>query len=112
LDDFGTGYSSMAYLRRLPISKLKIDRAFIANIQNTDTDLAMVRTMIEMAHVLGLKVIAEGVETEEQVTLLQQLQCDELQGFYYSKPVVAGEMKKWWKPAPVAEVHRIHGSLN
>ncbi len=95
LDDFGTGYSSLAYLRRLPISKLKIDRAFISTVQNGGTDQAIVYLMIEMAYALGLKVIAEGVETAEQVIMLDNLQCDELQGYHYSKPVAAPEMRIW-----------------
>lgn len=97
LDDFDTRYSSLAYLRRLHITNLKIDRAFITSIMNADTDQAMVRTMIEMAHLLGLNAIAEGVETEEQADLLRRMGCDEFQGYYYSKPVAAGEMARWWQ---------------
>ena len=87
VDDFGTGYSSMSYLRRFPIDKLKIDRSFIANVMTSADDASIVRAIISLAHGLRLKVVAEGVESAEQVAFLQDLGCDQYQGFYFSRPV-------------------------
>jgi EAL domain-containing protein (putative c-di-GMP-specific phosphodiesterase class I) len=91
LDDFGTGYSSLAYLRKFDIDYIKIDKAFISNLSTNADDLALCSAMIEMAHKLSLKVIAEGVETREQRDLLQQIGCDYAQGYLFSKPVAAAE---------------------
>jgi len=87
LDDFGTGFSSLSYLNKLPISTLKIDRMFIHNLENDDKNQKMVESIILLAHKLGLLVVAEGVEGEEQLKLLKQYQCDCIQGFYFSKPL-------------------------
>jgi diguanylate cyclase (GGDEF)-like protein/PAS domain S-box-containing protein len=92
LDDFGTGYSSLAYLRRLPLHRLKIDRSFVHGIPQDDDDAAIVETIIVMTHKLGLRVIAEGVETPEQRTQLSRQGCDEVQGFLLSKPVEASQI--------------------
>ncbi len=89
VDDFGTGYSSMSYLRRFPIDKLKIDRSFINHLMTSADDASIVRAIISLAHGLRLKVVAEGVETAEQVACLQKLGCDQFQGFYFSRPVTA-----------------------
>ncbi len=89
VDDFGTGYSSMSYLRRFPIDKLKIDRSFIANLMSSADDASIVRAIISLAHSLRLKVVAEGVETADQLAYLQKLGCDQYQGFYFSPPVPA-----------------------
>lgn len=89
VDDFGTGYSSLAQLQRLPVQELKIDQSFVRNLDSTSGDGVIVRSTIEMSHNLGLKVVAEGVETEEQSALLALLGCDEIQGFFYSRPVPA-----------------------
>ncbi|ASP38307.1 hypothetical protein CHH28_06260 [Bacterioplanes sanyensis] len=87
MDDFGTGYSSLSYLKQFPISKLKIDRAFIMDITSDVDDEAIVRAILAMAHSLRLKVVAEGVETEQQLEMLKRLQCNSYQGYYFSKPV-------------------------
>ena len=87
LDDFGTGFSSLSYLSKLPLNMLKIDRSFINDMVDTPEGLSLVSSMITLAHTLKLKVVAEGVETEEQARLLRLLRCDEMQGYLYSKPV-------------------------
>jgi EAL domain-containing protein (putative c-di-GMP-specific phosphodiesterase class I) len=87
IDDFGTGYSSLAYLARLPVQSLKIDRAFIVTMEKDPNAMTLVSTMISLAHSLRLKVIAEGVETEEQAKFLRLLRCDEMQGYLFSKPL-------------------------
>lgn len=91
LDDFGTGFSSLAYLKRFPISFLKIDRSFVDGLGTDENDSAIVRATIALAHGLNLRVVAEGVETEDQLTQLDELDCDLVQGYLFSKPVGADE---------------------
>jgi predicted signal transduction protein with EAL and GGDEF domain len=87
IDDFGTGYSSLAYLKNFPLDELKIDRSFIVDLPGQTTDVALVRTVIELGHSLGMSVIAEGVETPEQLACLARLGCDTFQGFLHSRPL-------------------------
>ncbi|EPD52296.1 EAL domain-containing protein [Paenisporosarcina sp. FSL H8-0542] len=94
MDDFGTGYSSLNYLKNFHIHRLKIDRSFIRDMLNGPKDGQIVSTIISIAHALNLKVIAEGVETKEQLHFLEKLQCDEIQGYYYSKPLSATDLEK------------------
>ena len=94
IDDFGTGYSSLAYLVTLPIDELKVDRAFIRKLTTDPAYRGIVDTCITLAHSLKLKVVAEGVETEEQAQALRELNCDQAQGFLYSKPVPADELAR------------------
>lgn len=97
LDDFGTGYSSLSYLNKLDIDYLKIDRSFVSNLQPDSDDLVLCEAIISMAHKLGLKVIAEGVETEQQRDLLINANCDYAQGYLYSRPVPPEEFEEWMK---------------
>lgn len=87
LDDFGTGYSSLSYLKSLPIDYLKIDRSFINGIFENKQDAAIIHSIISLSHTLGLRVVAEGVEDKNQIQILEQLNCDEIQGFYYARPL-------------------------
>jgi len=87
IDDFGTGYSSLSYLHRFPVDMLKIDRSFVSSIEVSEENVEIVRTIVALAHNLGLAVIAEGVETAEQVAIIKSLGCEYAQGFYFSRPV-------------------------
>jgi len=92
IDDFGTGYSSLAYLARLPVETLKIDRSFISSMTTDPTTLTLVQTIIQLAHSFKLKVVAEGVETEEQAKILRLLRCDQMQGYLFSKPLPGADL--------------------
>jgi len=87
IDDFGTGYSSLAYLKKLPINKIKIDKSFIDDITTDENDVEIAKAIIAMSHSLGLKVLAEGVEDASQLAILKELKCEKYQGYYFSKPV-------------------------
>src|SRR6202795_524352 len=94
IDDFGTGYSSLSYLRRFPIDTLKIYQSFVAQIASGDDHAAIVTAVIGMAQSLKLRVVAEGVETFEELAFLHAHQCEEAQGYYFSRPVPAGQFAK------------------
>ncbi|MDP1998804.1 MAG: EAL domain-containing protein [Rhodoferax sp.] len=95
IDDFGTGYSSLAYLKRLPVNELKIDKSFVMGMENDESDAQIVRSTIDLAHNLGLSVVAEGVENAVVYKLLAELNCDEGQGYYMSKPLPCTEFNAW-----------------
>jgi len=95
IDDFGTGYSSLAYLRRLPVSQLKIDRSFIQDLETSADARAIVKAVIDLAHALSLQVVAEGVETEGQAAVLRGKRCDKLQGFLFARPMPADALTRW-----------------
>jgi diguanylate cyclase (GGDEF)-like protein len=97
VDDFGTGYSSLAYLKRLPVSELKIDRSFVINMESGSDDAIIVRSTIDLAHNMGLTVVAEGVENQGTYDMLAAMGCDYLQGFYISRPLTADALPQWIK---------------
>src|SRR6202041_1985958 len=97
IDDFGTGYSSLSRLQRLPFDSLKIDRSFIRELGDGNRSLDIVKAIMQLAHSLSLEVIAEGVETKEQLCTLRQLDCNYIQGFLFSKPVDAAEAERLYR---------------
>jgi len=97
IDDYGTGYSSLAYLRRLPMSELKIDKSFVQRMARDASDEVIVRSTIELAHNMGLVVVAEGVEDEATLERLRALGCDMAQGFFLSRPLPASEVPAWMR---------------
>jgi EAL domain-containing protein (putative c-di-GMP-specific phosphodiesterase class I) len=95
IDDFGTGYSSLAYLRRLPAKEVKIDRSFVMDLERSGDARAVVDAVVKLAHALGKRVVAEGVETVKQRRILTEMGCDELQGYLFAAPMTAGDLLQW-----------------
>ena len=95
IDDFGTGYSSLSYLRSLPVDKLKIDQSFIKDMDQDQSAHSLVEAIIKLGHSFNLDVIAEGVETEEQLLKLAAMSCDQAQGFFIRRPDTADEITNW-----------------
>jgi len=114
IDDFGTGHSSLGYLKRLPVDIIKIDKSFVISMLNDKSDAMIVRTIIDLAHNLGLKVTAEGVEKREMNDALAGLGCDYAQGFHFGYPVVAEMFDKSFKHlfAPAAVSHKTYFESN
>ncbi len=99
IDDFGTGYSSLLYLRSFPVDLLKIDRVFVDGMCNGADDAAIVKGTIQLAHAMDLRVVAEGVETKDQLAQLHALGCDTGQGYFWSRPLAPAEFERWWRRA-------------
>jgi EAL domain-containing protein (putative c-di-GMP-specific phosphodiesterase class I) len=95
IDDFGTGYSSLTYLRALPVRELKIDKSFVMTMTTNDQDAVIVRTLVELGRSLGLKTVAEGVESPEAVRMLEEYGCIEAQGYFFSRAVPAEQFTAW-----------------
>jgi len=105
IDDFGSGYSSLAYLKRLPVGEIKIDRSFVMNMENDENDAVIVRSTIDLGRNLGLRVVAEGVENEAVWSNLARLHCDQAQGFYLSRPIPGAELANWVRARDAAPLH-------
>jgi EAL domain-containing protein (putative c-di-GMP-specific phosphodiesterase class I) len=112
IDDFGTGYSSLSYLRKFPIDTLKIDQSFVGQIHNGDEDAAIVTAVIGMARSLKLRVVAEGVETFEELEFLHAHHCEEAQGYYFSRPVPAVQFAKLLEAGISSEARAALRTLN
>jgi EAL domain-containing protein (putative c-di-GMP-specific phosphodiesterase class I) len=95
LDDFGTGYSSLSYLERIPVDELKIDRSFVRNLRDTTDPALLIRAIIGMGKELGMTVVAEGVESDAQSSILSDLGCDIGQGYHYARPMPVAEFEAW-----------------
>jgi len=110
IDDFGTGYSSLAYLKRLPVDELKIDKSFVMGMVSDPNDAVIVRSTIDLGHNMGLKVVAEGVENELTLNQLKAMGCDLVQGFLMSKPLPAEEFERWIRESPWGSNRQLHGT--
>jgi len=106
IDDFGTGYSSLSYLKRLPVHELKIDKSFVMNMEHDVDDATIVRSTVDLGHNMGLRVVAEGVESDAALQLLARIGCDQAQGYFISRPMPAADFPEWqrqWTPQPLPE---------
>ena len=103
IDDFGAGTSNLSYLRDLPMTVLKIDRAFVRELADNQRDQIIVRSILSLAHALGYRVIAEGVETAQALELLKSWGCDEAQGFFICKPIPLAELLPWLEAQKAAQ---------
>ncbi|HAC60203.1 MAG TPA: diguanylate cyclase, partial [Rhodobiaceae bacterium] len=106
IDDFGTGYSSLAYLKRFPVKRLKIDRSFVHDVADRRDGDVIPKVIIDLAHALGVKVVAEGVETADQYERLQALGCDEVQGYFAGRPMPAAEFEVFLRNSPAGGLRR------
>jgi len=95
LDDFGTGYSALSYLTKLPVTAIKLDKSFLQDIPGNTQSAAVVKAIMNLSQALGLNIIAEGVETDEQAAFLKENNCTALQGYFVSKPLLASDMTDW-----------------
>jgi EAL domain-containing protein (putative c-di-GMP-specific phosphodiesterase class I) len=111
LDDFGTGYSSLAYLQKLPIDELKIDRSFVVAMTRDDNAAVIVRSVVNLAKGLGLSVVAEGVETEQAFTSLRALGCEHVQGFLFGPSMGSADFRRWLTTSPWARSSRHRRAL-
>ena len=107
IDDFGTGYSSLSYLKRFPIDVLKIDRSFVQDLHRDKDDAAICAAILAMARQLDLRVVAEGVELEEQLTFLRRHNCDQIQGYLFSKPLMVSEFESLALTNPVSSMKAV-----
>jgi len=112
LDDFGTGYSSLSYLQQFPVDRMKIDRAFVRNVTVNPGDAAICRSIIDLAHALQLRVVGEGAETAGQVKFLHQYRCDDVQGYYFSRPVPAADYEAMLRSRPAFHVPEAGAARN
>ena len=108
IDDFGTGYSSLSHLKRFPINHLKVDREFTQQLPSNLRDVAITRSMIKMAHELGITVIAEGIEQQDQLKFLVDANCDFGQGYYLAEPMASNEFKQWLRHYQQQNTSNIH----
>ena len=107
IDDFGTGYSSLSYLKDFPIQRIKIDKAFIDDIGSDENPGAIARAVTTIGHSFGMEITAEGVETEDQLTFLHSLDCDEIQGYYFSRPLPEDQLGEFLKNFEETEAIRL-----
>jgi EAL domain-containing protein (putative c-di-GMP-specific phosphodiesterase class I) len=107
IDDFGTGYSSLAYLQRLPVVELKADRSFVGRLSSVESDAVIVRSIIDLAHNLGVTVVAEAVEDEATMNQLISYGCDVAQGFHFSPPVPGDELIAWLESSVFGRARRL-----
>ena len=108
LDDFGTGYSSLSYLKRFPFDQVKIDQSFVSDVTRDSVDTVLVKVIVSMAHGLGMKAIAEGVETEAQCEIMRTSGCDEIQGFFFSHPIEGEQLEQFLASAQTLPAHLLH----